>query len=112
MYECPEAFGTDDNRHEIDLADIEACKESGACQVLRETPCDEDMFELCVSEMARQGMDSPNNPQEALLLYHRVRPIVRPLISEPADDWLCHAVYEYIIYSVFANVVGLEKTRG
>lgn len=86
MYECPQAFGTDDCKHHIDNADIEACKESGACQIIRDTPCDEDMFELCVSEMAKLGVDSPTDPQQALLLYHKIRPIVRLLLSEPVDD--------------------------
>ena len=81
MYECPEAYATNNKKHSVDQAHIDACKDEEICRLETECPCDEDMFEVCVSTMETMGANPPDNPREALLLYNQIRPIVRALIE-------------------------------
>lgn len=76
MYECPEAYATNNKKHSVDQAHIDACKDEEICRLETECPCDEDMFEVCESTMETMGANPPDNPQEALLLYNQIRSIV------------------------------------
>ena len=82
MYEVPEIYGAADCLMDVDPEKLEVCVESDLCVGKPDIPCeDNDMYELCLDEMATNNLDIPNNIDEALTLYHTLRPIMRNLIG-------------------------------
>ena len=81
MYECPQAFDTTNYCHPVGANYIDACKDPSICKQLEELPCDEDVYEMCITIMAECGQDEPPaSAEDALVLYLMIRPILRALL--------------------------------
>jgi hypothetical protein len=84
MYEVPEVYGDEDCLVALDPDKLEVCVESEFCVGKPRCSCqDHDLYELFLEVMATNNLDLPNNIEESLALYHRLRPITRNLLGVP-----------------------------
>uniref|UniRef100_A0A096M0Z2 Integrase core domain-containing protein n=1 Tax=Poecilia formosa TaxID=48698 RepID=A0A096M0Z2_POEFO len=73
MYTVPQAYGTRDYLHSIDLNRVEACLEN--C-VFKDFPCDEDVFSICVDLISEHNLDVTDDVFATTDLYIRLRQLI------------------------------------
>ena len=71
MFMVPQLWGTHDFIVSPNAADLETAKDS--CLFLTAVPCDNDVFELCVTIMDELNLSFPNDRLQALDLYISLR---------------------------------------
>jgi len=70
----PEIFSTRNYLKAVNHRDVDICRRQ--C-VFRSGPtCDPEVFELLMMYMAENMFEPPTSAQEAVALYHELRPIV------------------------------------
>lgn len=71
MYYTPSLWNAEDNLCNVSVADFNACCEEALFR--SSIPCDEDVYQMCVSIMSGDQSEPPNNFSEAVELYNHLR---------------------------------------
>ena len=74
LYSKPEVVATRSYMKVVDQRDVDICRTE--CIFRGKCTCDQDMFELLLTYMVKEGFTLPTKAREGVDLYYTLRPLV------------------------------------